>query len=159
MLIVVADASPIRYLVEIEQAEILPKLFDRILVPSLVISELTSSKTPSIVRAWIQELPHWIEVKTPKGGSLRGAVALDEGEEAALLLASESGAGAVLIDDRAGATAAKALGFTVIPTLRILQWAAQTGLLDLRDAFERLRSTNFRYRRDLMDQLLSELDG
>ena len=38
----------------------------------------------------------------------------------------------------------------------VLQLAAQRGLLELADAFERIKGTNFRYRQQLMDELLHE---
>ncbi len=157
MLIVVADASPFRYLVEIECAEILPKLFNRILVPTIVVSELTNLNTPVVVREWIRQPPAWIEVANPRGGSRKELFNLDDGERAALLLALESQASAVLMDDRAGVQAAEVLGLVVIPTLRILQLAARRGLLSLPEAFDRIKRTNFRCSQELLDRLLSEL--
>jgi hypothetical protein len=38
----------------------------------------------------------------------------------------------------------------------VLQLAARRGLLDLGDAFEQIKKTNFRYRQQLMDELLNE---
>ena len=50
MLLVVADTSPIRYLVEIGHIGILPRLFERILIPSLVHDELRHPSAPKSVR-------------------------------------------------------------------------------------------------------------
>ena len=41
----------------------------------------------------------------------------------------------------------------------LLARAAKRDLIDLADAFVRLRRTNFRYRRDIMDALLVEAAG
>jgi predicted nucleic acid-binding protein len=46
MLVVVADTSPIRYLVEIGHVGVLPQLFERIFIPSLVYDELRHPSAP-----------------------------------------------------------------------------------------------------------------
>lgn len=60
---------------------------------------------------------------------------------------------------REGVGAARNSGFRVIGTLRVLQLAAKRGLIDLADAFNRIKNTNFRCRQELMDELLSERDS
>ncbi|MBV9938409.1 MAG: DUF3368 domain-containing protein [Acidobacteriaceae bacterium] len=41
----------------------------------------------------------------------------------------------------------------------LLARAAQRGILDLADAFDKLKRTNFRYRQEVMDALLKEVGG
>jgi len=41
----------------------------------------------------------------------------------------------------------------------LLARAAKYGMLNLADAFDRLKQTNFRYRQEIMDALLHEADG
>jgi len=84
---------------------------------------------------------------------------LGVGETAAIALATELNADLVLMDDRRGVAAALHRGLTVTGTLGLLARAAAQGLLDLADAFQRLKATNFRYRQDIMDLLLKESDG
>jgi len=84
---------------------------------------------------------------------------LDDGEKAALALAASLAADLVLMDDRDGVRAARRKGFRVIGTLRVLELGARRGLLDLADAFERIKRTNFRYRQEIMDELLDEQTG
>ena len=48
-------------------------------------------------------------------------------------------------------------GLEVTGTLGILQRAARRGLLNLEDAFDRLKRTNFRYRQEIMDKLLDQI--
>jgi predicted nucleic acid-binding protein len=48
--LVVADNSPIAYLCEIEQIELLHKLFGDIYVPAAVYNELCHPKTPALAR-------------------------------------------------------------------------------------------------------------
>lgn len=40
MILVVADTTPLRYLVEIDCQHILPALFERVLIPAAVLGEL-----------------------------------------------------------------------------------------------------------------------
>jgi len=49
-MVVVADASPINYLVLIGQIEILPRLYTRIVIPSAVLGELKHPVAPELVR-------------------------------------------------------------------------------------------------------------
>ncbi len=60
-MIVVADTSPINYLVLIGHIEILPQLYVRILIPPAVWKELRDAQTPSSVRAWAAQVPAWLE--------------------------------------------------------------------------------------------------
>ena len=65
----------------------------------------------------------------------------------------------LLMDGREGVLAARNKGLTVTGTLGLLGLAAQHGLIDLAEAFDRIKRTNFRYRQSTMDALLSEISG
>lgn len=56
MPLVIADASPINYLILIRQIEILPRLFERVVIPRTVRNELGSPSAPPLVRDWIADL-------------------------------------------------------------------------------------------------------
>jgi len=64
-MIVVADSSPINYLILIQEIEILTKLYGKVVIPRTVCEELLRPQAPERVRAWISEAPPWIEVRTP----------------------------------------------------------------------------------------------
>ena len=49
-MIVVADASPINYLVLIDAVGVLPELYENIVVPNAVFEELQAEETPEKVR-------------------------------------------------------------------------------------------------------------
>jgi predicted nucleic acid-binding protein len=101
---VVADTGPLNYLVRIGAIDVPPKLFDRIIIPTLVYEELTRPRAPTAVRGWIARTPIWLRVGPDEGRDWNDAQwhALDEGERAVIALASGIGAELILMDDRAG---------------------------------------------------------
>ena len=155
MPLVVADAGPPHYLALIGAIDLLPQLFERIVIPSQVRAELSHAETPALVREWVASAPAWLHVLPATDSGDAALVPLDAGERAVLALAASLGADLVLMDDRAGVRAARRQGFAVIGTLGLLDLAARRGLIDLSGAFTRLRATNFRYRTDVLDELLA----
>src|SRR6266478_6117536 len=140
---IVADTTPLNYLVLIQAAEILPNLYRTVLIPPAVKAELAHANTPAIVRAWISQPPAWLEVvslKRPVNSTLEY---LDASEREAISLASELQAILLLMDERDGVTIARHLGLKVVGTLAALDLAAAHGLVDLQTMFERLRATTF----------------
>src|SRR5271168_485500 len=82
-MIVVADASPLNYLIQIQAEELLQRLFGQVLVPHAVMQELRHPRAPEAVAVWISRIPSWIEVRavaTPEDLLLQ---ALDPGEREA----------------------------------------------------------------------------
>lgn len=158
MRVVVADATPLHYLILIGVIEVVPRIFEKIHIPVEVRDELSCEAAPPDVRAWMRQPPVWLEVAaTPFVFAEDPALeTLDSGERAAIILAESIRADLLLIDDRAGAVLAQRRGLTVTGTLGILDLASRAGLLDLRDAFVRLQKTNFRYPPSLMEMLLEE---
>ena len=57
MKVVIADTGPINYLVLIGHVEVLPKLFEKVVLPSAVKDELSNPETPTTVRKWIAAPP------------------------------------------------------------------------------------------------------
>ena len=53
-MIVVADSSPLIVLVKVDLIEILPTLFERIVVPASVAAELIHSRRPKRVQDYFQ---------------------------------------------------------------------------------------------------------
>jgi hypothetical protein len=60
MIQVVADATLLRYLIEIEVIDVLPELFGHIMTSPAVIHDLQHRNTPSLVRTWIASPPPWM---------------------------------------------------------------------------------------------------
>lgn len=66
-MVVVADTSPINYLVLIDRIGILPQLYTRILIPTAVLEELKHPVAPEPVRDWAAHPPSWLDVLPPTG--------------------------------------------------------------------------------------------
>jgi predicted nucleic acid-binding protein len=64
MRLVVADTSPIFYLLSTGQIELLPRLFGKVFIPDAVQEELRHPSAPTVLREWIAEPPSWLEVIT-----------------------------------------------------------------------------------------------
>jgi predicted nucleic acid-binding protein len=145
-------------LVLIGAVDVLPKLFDEIVVPVAVRDEFVHADAPVVVRAWIAQAPAWLEIRPNPNQDTNDPeeTALDEGERAAIALAAAIGADLILIDERAGVAVARRRGLTVTGTLGVLDLAAQRGLINLAEALARLKSTNFRCRPEIMDALLAQ---
>jgi len=54
---VVADTSPLNYLILIDHINLLPQLYGRVLIPESVLQELSAIETPQIVRN-VTRQPH-----------------------------------------------------------------------------------------------------
>ncbi|MGH9839449.1 MAG: DUF3368 domain-containing protein [Blastocatellia bacterium] len=156
MALIVSDTSPIHYLALIEETHIFPALFGRVIIPQKVFDELQQPKTPQAVKDLAVSRPPWIEVRaisTPIDSALSH---LDRGEQEAITLALEIQASTLLIDETKGRRAAKLKGLKIIGILGVLFAAAEAGLCDLEDAFDKLKHTNFRASESLYQQFIMQ---
>jgi predicted nucleic acid-binding protein len=150
-----SDTVPINYLILIVEVGLLPRLFATVLVPDAVADELRHPLAPQAVRDWIAAPPPWLIVTPapPIAGSFFPA--LGRGERAAIALAEASPVDIVLMDDRAGVSAAASRGLRTVGTLGLLARAAQRGLTSFSQAVGRLKATNFRVRATVLDELIA----
>ncbi|MGP8247746.1 MAG: hypothetical protein ACLQVN_24945 [Bryobacteraceae bacterium] len=65
-MVVIADTSPINYLILIDQIDLLARLYHRILIPPAVMAELKHPLAPRPVRDWAGDTPDWLEIVSPK---------------------------------------------------------------------------------------------
>lgn len=149
---VVSDTSPINYLVLIELQDLLPKLFDRILIPEAVHRELHSDAAPDPIKWFLAEAPDWLDVR-PSPEIDPSLQQLDSGEREVIALALLTGADSVLLDERKGRHAARERGLRVSGTLGVIRLAADRRLITLADALDRLEKTNFRASLQLLNSL------
>ena len=63
MIVVVADTSPLNYLIRINCDHVLPVLYERVYVPAAVVEELGHPRAVAAVRAWLARTPSWLVVE------------------------------------------------------------------------------------------------
>jgi predicted nucleic acid-binding protein len=152
--IVVSNASPFRYLVLIDAVHVLPRLFHEVVIPPAVQRELVRARTPQAVREFMATPPEWLKVREPT--IVDPTLKVHAGEAQAILLAKELNATRLLIDDRKAIEAAHARGVKTTRTPALLVLAAEQQLIDLKQAFTRLKQTNFRASPTLLDEILRD---
>jgi len=153
-MIVVADTTPLNYLVLIDGVEVLPQLYGRVLIPLAVWEEFQRPETPQAVHAWIAQPPDWLQIRPVVRTPGLAIENLGAGECEAIALAEELHADRLVIDDRAARRIATQRHSIVIGTLGVLTEAADRGLLDFSDTIARLRQTSFYVSPEVIDPLL-----
>lgn len=143
-MIIISDTTPTHYLILIQKEAILPALFGEIIIPSAVADEMRHPNAPEAIKQWIDSPPDWVTIKTASPIILQNIGGLGAGETAAIALAIEEKADAVLMDDRKAIREARKNSITVLTTLAVLELAAIRGLLDLPEALDKLARTSFR---------------
>lgn len=146
------------YLILIDEVSLLPALFQQVIVPPAVALELQHPKAPPTVRSFIEHRPEWLTVQAISHSSNPALADLGAGEREAIELALELGHG-LLIDDAEGRRRAEALGLEPLGTLGVLELAAKQGKLDLRDALQKLASTNIRLSPALVRSVLLRVES
>ncbi len=151
-MLVVADASPLVALINIEQIDLLPRLFDCVVIPLEVAAELRAPGRPPAVGEFMNRRPNWLTERAPTG--MEPIPGLHPGEAAAISLARELRADLLLIDESRGRKAAADRRIPVTGTIGVLELAAEHGFLDLEEAFERIKGTDFWISPGLLDERL-----
>ena len=129
-MIVVSDASPLIALARINRLELLREMFGTLLLPDSVWNEVTNSGihrpgAVSVLQA------NWIERRSVSDSVLLAQLRLDlgAGESEAIVLARESKADLLLVDERLARIAAQRLGLRVTGVVGVLIEARDRGLL------------------------------
>jgi predicted nucleic acid-binding protein len=153
-MIAVANQSPLCYLILICEIDLLPKLFDAVLLPHAVLAELLQQDAPPTVRVWASQLPAWVSVQAIPAMSISGLEKLQIAEQSAILLAESSSGGIIVLDEKAARRIAADRGLQVMGLLGLLELAAASGFVELSPAIDRLRRTNFRASSALLKKVL-----
>ena len=156
-MIVVADTTPINYLVLIGEQDLLRALFRSVIIPVGVQSELLSAGTPATVRHWTSHQPQWLAIRPTTVLPDTRLSYLDEGEREAIQLAEELGADLLLVDERAARKEATKRHLATSGTLGILDRAADKELIEFVPTLERLKQTSF-YLSVAVERLFLERD-
>lgn len=128
MPVVVSDTSPLRALDYLGQLDLLPALFDEVIVPPAVERELSQPR-PRFRPLDLQALPYArIQAPADSAGVARLIPALQSGEAEAIILAEELSA-ELLIDETDGRAEAARRGLRVVGVVGLLTRAKQRGML------------------------------
>ena len=158
-MIVIADTSPLCYLILIDCIEILPQLYGQVFIPNAVYQELQASAAPEVVKNWIKNYPNWLAIKQINTKADSELEKLDLGEREAIILAEYYQADLVILDDKMGRQIAVNRGLAIIGLLGILYQAAQASLIDLSGKFTELQKTSFFVSPKLLEYLLKQMNN
>ncbi len=156
--IVVLNTSPIIYLSSLGEIDILKKLFGEILIPGAVKREVISGGKDSFGFKEVSE-EKWIKTMKIKNESAKKYLLtdLDDGEVEAIVLAEETGANLIVMDDRLGRKVAKLRGYNVIGTLRLLAIAKDKGIIpEVKSRLERLKAIGFWVSEDVCKAIMEQ---
>ena len=140
---IVVDSTCLIGLERIGQLDLLPGLFETVVIP------------PEVAREFAVSLD-WLRVENPTDDALVTSLKLlvDQGEAEAIALAYEKSC-SILLDDRQARSVAKQMGLKIIGTVRVLILAKQQSMIPaLKPLLDRLEASNFYLSRDLKEEAL-----
>lgn len=155
---VIGDSSPLIALAVIGQLELLPRLYQRIIVPQAVWEEVTVHGAGLPGSLEVSRLT-WLEVKSPDPSRVEPLMILvDRGEAQAIALALAHPGSTVLLDDAQARRLAERFGVSRIGTLGILRRAKKAGYLPaIKPFIERLQTSGIFVRQALIDAVLADV--
>ena len=152
-MLIVADTSPINYLVLVGIEHGLFELYGGIVVPEQVMNELRDPASPHRVAEWIAKLPTWVRIEQADVRMVPDHLGI--GERAAIELATRLNADRLLLDDREARALAERMGLRVAGTLAVIVDAARAGLIDPLRVLADLQRTSFRASATLLLDVLA----
>jgi len=160
---VVVDAGPLIALSVINRLDLLQQLFSEVIVPRTVYQEVVE-QGPDLPGATTLARADWIRIQSPQGeASIEPLLlGLDRGELDTLLLARDTDADWVIIDERLGRRVANALRLPIKGTVGILLAAAHAKLLTKTEALTDARllaERGIRISARVLDWLEAELSS
>lgn len=141
-MIVIADASCLITLDNLNETHLLPKLFEEICVTPEVAAEVGAS------------LPEWVSLRSSTNQTLIDKLSegLEIGEATSIALALEVPDCLLIIDEKKGRREAIRLGLEITGTFGILMKGLEAGFIDEPDTIvERLELVGFRISESLRD--------
>lgn len=157
---IVADSSPLIALSSIAQHELLPALFDRIVVPTAVWNELSARSDEPNRRELLSAT--WLSVAQPGNHDLVRVLeqTLGAGEAEAIALAIEHRASLLIMDERLGRSVASRFGLLQLGTVGLLVEAKRRGhIAAIKPLIQQLqRMIGFRLSTSLVERILADCD-
>jgi len=156
-MIIISDTSPISNLFIVNRLHLLHDIYDRIIIPDAVYSELMALKQSNFNLSEIQNAL-WIEQKKVADISLLKQYEniIDKGESEAMVLAKELKADLLLIDESRGRRIAAQEGIRTIGLLGVLIEAKKMRLIkEVKPVMDELKAmARFRIKEELYNEIL-----
>jgi uncharacterized protein len=153
----IADSGPLISLARINQHELLPLLFSKILVPPEVWDEVTVKGQE---RPGAHEISRvtWITIKEPDPHLVRQlSILVDAGEAEAIALAQTTPDCIILLDDSRARKIAARLNIKQIGTVGLLLRAKRMGLVEIiKPHLDSLVENGIYIRQELIDAVLND---
>jgi predicted nucleic acid-binding protein len=144
---IVSDTSCLILLRNIDELNILEKLYGEVIITSIIEKEYKYS------------LPSWIKVIDPKNKDYQNELekTIDKGEASAIALAIELSDCKLIVDDGKARKKAYELGLDFTGTIGVLRKAKEEGLIkELKPLFDKIVLTNFYITSVHLNQILKE---
>jgi predicted nucleic acid-binding protein len=152
---VIVNTSPLQYLHQAGQLDLLPKLFKKVVVTESVAAELAAGRDVGVSLPDPNNLA-WVDVSSPAklmDGLL--SLGLGAGESSVLSLALENPGSWVVLDDRLARQVAIHLNIPLLGTAGILLRAKNAGHLEaVHPVLKQLVSLGFRLRPETVRNIL-----
>ncbi len=129
-MIIVSDTSPIANLILIDRLDILERLYQKVIIPPKVKSEIQALQSFGVNLSEFENA-EWIEIKIPKNSlEVNNLLSqIDRGEAEAIVLAEEISVDWLLIDERLGREVAQSKGIKTVGLLGSLVKAKELGIV------------------------------
>jgi predicted nucleic acid-binding protein len=148
--IVVADKTPLNYLIQMQMISLLRDLYGHIYLPNAVAEEVRHPAAPAAVKSWAANFPPWVTVVEAATTTEPDLLSLDRGEREAIVLLDQLRAELLLVDDKAARIVATRRGIRVTGTIGILRDAANGGLADFEEGLSKLLLLGYRVTSDII---------
>jgi len=155
--VVVCNTSPLLYLHQVQQIELLARLYGRVLIPPAVRDELKVGERRGVSVPDLSRLP-WLEIQPLQDSTLLPVVVdLGAGESEAIALALSYPGSLLILDDSLGRRIARLNRLSCTGTLGVLVKAKQKGFLPrVAPILDALQQTSMWLSRDLVLWVLRE---
>ena len=143
--IVIADASCLIVLQNIQELPLLQKLFGEVFI------------TQEVGEEFGVDLPEWITVKEIQNKVQQSALSLilDKGEASSIALSLETENCLLIIDEKKGRRIAQELNLKIIGTLGVILQAKERGLINsIENLLAKLENADFRISQSLKAKIL-----
>ena len=155
---IIADSSPLISLAIIEQLDLLPQLYQQVLIPPAVWDEVTVQGA-GLPGSLAVSQTTWFEIQAPEPAILQPlSILVDRGEAEAIALAQSIPDSTVMLDDARARRVAERFGIRRIGTLGILRRAKKAGLIaEIKPCIEQLQENGIYISPKLSEAVLRDV--